>query len=338
MSKNIIAVSPYYKGTSFEDIVSSLSIAKEKINCDVEFYGFAGNPLENTISSEDALDDSRFIDGQWKLIRNIIKQRNCFEKILFLDFFNPGVDLFRYALEQDGKKIKMGSLIHGGSFVADDLHDYSWLKYFESGWFDVNDILYVPSHYLKNYCPKEFKKKIRIKPWGLDSFTPKKSTEKKWDVIFPHRLQKDKGIDRLIEISQICTDVEFLITTPQKKEFILNNSYYKKLCNAKNVTFFYEVDNESFIDYLSRSRIVLSCASQEAFGYSIMKAVACECVPVFPNQACYPEFFDKKYLYNTSEEASILIRRILGEGESNFRVKKEIPRFSFVPLLKDFFE
>ena len=102
----------------------------------------------------------------------------------------------------------------------DDLYDYSWLKHFESGWFDINDVLYAPSYYLKNCCPKDFKKKVKITPWGLDNFTPKKSVEKKWDVIFPHRLQKDKGVDRLIEISQICTDVEFLITTPQKEVLV----------------------------------------------------------------------------------------------------------------------
>ncbi len=337
MSRNIIAIPPYYKGTSFEDIVDSLNIAKDKISCDIEFCGFAGKPLENTIMSEGALDDSRFIDGQWKLIKHIIKKKSFFEKILFLDFFNPGIDLLRYALEQDREKIKIGSLIHGGSFVEDDFYNYNWLRNFEVGWFDVNNVLYVPSYYLKKYCPENFKRKVKVKSWGLDNFKPKKSSEKKWDVIFPHRLQRDKGVDKLIDIIQICKDVEFLITTPQKQKFIAENSYYKKLCKIKNVKFLYEVNKENFADNLSQSRIVLSCASQESFGYSIMKAVACGCIPVFPNQACYPEFFDKKYLYKTTEEAKALIGKALNE-KYNFQVKKEITRFSFVPLLKDFFE
>ncbi len=74
MPKNIIVVPPYYKGTSFEDIVNSLSAAKKKINCNVEFYGFAKDPLDNTISSENILDDSRFINGHWEVIKSIIKQ------------------------------------------------------------------------------------------------------------------------------------------------------------------------------------------------------------------------------------------------------------------------
>jgi|GEM_PF-1158269 len=338
MSKNIIAVPPYYRGTSFEDIVNSLSVAKKKVDCDIGFLGFAGEPLENTISSEDALDDSRFINGQWKLIKNIVKQRSCFKKVLFLDLFNPGIDLFRYAIEQDDKKIKMGSLVHGGSFVEDDLYDYSWLKHLEYSWFDINDVLYVPSHYLKEYCPEEFKEKTEIRAWGLDNFTPKTATERKWDVIFPHRLQKDKGVDTLIEIVQMCPGVEFLITTPQKKKFLLGNRYYKKLREIENVRFSYEVDNERLVDYLSQSKTVLSCALQEAFGYSIMKAVACGCVPVFPNQACYPEFFEKRHLYNNAKEASTLIQKALKEERNNYSAKEEVTKFSFVPLLQNFFE
>lgn len=340
-SEYIIVIPPYYSGTSFEDIKESLSVAVKKSGIDIEFLGCI-DPIENSISSNSLLDDSNYIAGQFEILNHLIARRHTLKKILFLDFFNPGLDLFKYSLVQEDLDVHMGSLLHGGSFVPGDLYNYGWIKGFETGWFDLNDKVYVPSEYSGNTCPRSLKEKIRVFAWGMDSFTPKSSVTKKWDIVFPHRLQVDKGIDQLLDIMRLLPDAGFLIPSPLKREDFSKNIFYDRINGLPNVKIVYDVDNEKFLNYLSESRIVLSCAIQETFGYSVMKSILCGCYPVLPDRACYPEFFDKKYLYKSQEEAAELIRKVLS-GQRDERsdlsaAQERISKFSFLPIIEDFFK
>jgi len=339
-SANTIIIPPYYSGTSFEDIVGSLIVAAKKSKKNIRFMGYI-KPLNNSITSQSTLDDNRYTEGQLGVLRKLIESSKGLDKVLFLDFFNPGLDLFKYSLVQTGDRVKIGSLLHGGSFVPGDIYNYNWIKNFERGWMNVNDRIYASSRYLKNACPSELKKKVKIYPWGLDSFKPKKSIVNNWDVIFPHRLQTDKGVLEFIEIVKLLPNVHFLVTSPLTHVNLLKNVYYKKLIKSTNVEFAFQVDNKNIVNYLSQSKIVLSCSIQETFGYSVMKSVACGCYPILPNRACYPEFFTKKFRYDSIKEARDLITNILadagGKHQTSISKMSLEAKFSFLPLLNDFF-
>lgn len=343
--KNIIIIPPCYKGTSFQDIADSFKTAVKNNRLPIEFWE-AAKPLENNLKGE-LLDDKRYIAGQQHLIKNLI-DFGFVSKILFLDFFNPGFDLVRYFHEQQGYKCKYGALLHGGSFLKNDLYSWSWLKNFEFGWFNAYDRVYTPSHFLADSVPHIFKKKIKVFPWGLDFFeVPQNNNDKNIDVIFPHRLDRDKGIDDFLKIVNRMPSIGFFITTPQKENVLKSNVYFKKLSKYKNITFLFNQSAGEHKITLRKSKIVLSCARQENFGYAVMKAVLCGSIPVLPDRLCYPEFFDNRFLYNNIDGAVNLINFYLNNKSANdikqtdkkvLKLRKEIKEFSFTGLLKNFFE
>ncbi|MBU4453438.1 hypothetical protein KKH24_04195, partial [Patescibacteria group bacterium] len=87
---------------------------------------------------------------------------------------------------------------------------------------------------------------------------------------------------------------------------------------------------------------MLSCSHQETFGYSVMKSILCGCIPVVPARASYPEYFRNKYIYHSTEDAIMLLQRILSKDyvlDNDFEdLRAQIDNFSFVSLLDDFFE
>jgi len=338
--KNIIAIPPFYMGTSFQDIVNGMSLAVRKMASDIEIIGDI-TPLENTISGE-LLDDKNYIDGQLSLLKSLI-QEGSVSKILFLDFFNPGMDLLKYYHEQQGIVCKYGSLLHGGSFLDDDLYSFNWMKQFESGWFELYNKIYAPSQLLAKAVPDLFRGKISVYPWGLNSIDIDLNiSPKNTDVVFPHRLNADKGIEEFIGIVSRMNDLEFIVTSPQKEAVIKHNKYYRKLKRYKNVKFILGQSEKEHMKTLTSAKIVLSCAKQENFGYGIMKAVLSGCIPVLPNRLCYPEFFEDMFLYNDLDEA---IDKIGLFAESPNEAKKllapsrkQISGFSFSSILEDFFK
>ncbi|HUT22155.1 MAG TPA: glycosyltransferase [Candidatus Bipolaricaulota bacterium] len=337
--KNIIAIPPYYLGTSFEDIVRGLKLSIKHIGIKATMVGYI-KPLDNCIKGG-ILDDSDYITGQFKLIEKLIALGKV-DRILFLDFFNPGIDLLKYYYTQQGIICRLGALLHGGSFLPNDLYSWPWLKKTEFAWASIYDRIYVPSRFLAEECPQDFCKKIKVSPWGMDAFRKCLLSHKiKYDVIFPHRLDDDKGIEQFCCIVSKLPAVGFVVTFPQPMNIMRKNKYFKMLQRYKNIIFIAEQSSTEHIQTLAQSRIVLSCSKQENFGYAVMKAVACGCIPVLPNNLCYPDFFPERFLYTTSKEAIYLISHYIKDC-NNKNIEHElvdrVKKYSFVPILKDFFQ
>lgn len=338
---NIIAVPCYYLGTSFEEIVGHMIVATKSLNFPIRFVGL-NKPLKNNLK-DFLLDDEHYIKSQLNLIGELIKIKKP-AKILFLDFFNPGLDLLKYHHEQKNIKMKYGALLHGCTFFNHDIYNQTWLRSFEFAWAKIYDIIYVASFYAKNNLPKQIRIKSKVLPWGLDNFHHTISTNKKYDVIFPHRLSPDKGIKDLIKIVKSLPMIKFVLTIPQVKHITQYNPYYKELKRYHNVKFISGANQRKHNLILPQARIVLSCAKQETFGYSVMKSVLSGCIPVLPNSQCYPEFFKKNYLYQTLTEAREMIQNHISrkkdtiDNKQIFLKPNHINRLSFVSHFQNFFQ
>ena len=342
--KNAIVISPYYQGTSFEDIVKNLKSATGKLDKAVYFIG-PMRAMSNGLDGE-LLDDNQYVLGQSALLQDLISYPNL-SKLLFIDFFNPGLDLIRYFHQQQNTYCQYGSLLHGGSFLSDDLYSWPWLQGFERAWATLYDTIYAPSSFLAKATPQWVSEKIKVFPWGMDIYNKVANEHidhKSIDVIFPHRLASDKGIDDLITIITSLPDVSFAITTSQTQSVIKDSPYFSQLSEHRNVQFICAQSSTEHLQTLQKSRLVLSCAKQENFGYAIMKAILAGCIPIAPKRLCYPEFLPQAFLYTNMPQAKNLIRQHLvvtqpkttpASLESTVEV---IDKFSFLPLLQDFFE
>lgn len=333
MASNILCAAPcYYKGTSFEQIFQSLRHVVDEKKLPVEFY--VGDVHDNDLA-DGLIDDDRYIHSQLKMIDNIIAQLEdgLYSGILFVDFFNPGLELLRY-VKEGSKKIILGSLLHGGTFVSGDLFRDEWMSKAEELWWSLYDVVYVPSNYAYLQIPAMHKQKAKVFPWGVDGVESSRHTLawecRDLDVVFPHRLSEDKGLDRFLSIAKIFKDVNFYITSPSDAYKSKNIASLTGLDNVKIIT---ARNKDDLYKIFGRSKIVLSCSRQELFGYSVVEAYNAGCIPVLPRDQVYAEMYSDDYLYSSDEEA--LKKIISGLEIKTYNTVSKIET-SFENMLIDF--
>ena len=62
---------------------------------------------------------------------------------------------------------------------------------------------------------------------------------------------------------------------------------------------------------LSSSIMMLSTTKEETFGYTILDAITCGCIPLAPNNLCFPELLPREYLYDDYNELTHKIDLIM---------------------------
>jgi len=86
------------------------------------------------------------------------------------------------------------------------------------------------------------------------------------------------------------------------KEFIAAKKRFKN----QIVCYGYEASKEKYRKWLTQGNIVISTASQENFGISVVEAVRYGCIPLLPDRLSYPEIvpraFHKDFLYKNQTE------------------------------------
>lgn len=301
-----------YKGSCFDDIVVGILESAKKLDVKFTLMPITYGRL-NTFGLE---NPDEYIQNSLDKINFLKKNLKEGDKLLLIDFFFPGLDLLEYYLKRKNISVFKVGLMHGGSFVDGDLYDqFNWLESFEKGWLNIFDTVVSPSNFFVKNLNDGYKNKIKVFPWGLNSNLKPKFYDKKIDVIFPHRFSHDKGVEDFYIIAKKLKKVSFVLTGYNRRVF--NDlpddikKVFSKLKKLGNVRIIKMEDVNKHIKTLQSAKIVLSTAKQEGFGYSVFKAAQCGAIPVLPNRCCYPEIFDKKYLYNSNEEAVVLISNFL---------------------------
>ena len=332
---NYIIAPFHFKGTSFEDIIRSLTFCLDEVDLNIRYLDA---PIASKNNLTEMFDNDQYFKRHVSCLSHILEILQSDTKLLFLDFFNPGLDIIKYHCQLKNITPKFGSLLHGSAFLAGDLYSWDWLRHYELGWLNSYDTIYCPSKFLKRALPV-FKAKTKVFPWGIDGISFQNTSRKLFDVAFPHRLEVDKGVIDFIEITQELKTTNFLITCPQEKTNISQNKYYRELAKQSNVTFKYGQNYNQHLRTLSQCKVVLSCAKQENFGYSILKAVKSGAIPVLPNRLSYQEMYASQYLYSNRTECIKLITTSLKNGESKIKLNrtKQVD-YSFKPLLLNFFK
>ncbi|XP_034671098.1 glycosyltransferase-like domain-containing protein 1-like [Drosophila subobscura] len=122
-------------------------------------------------------------------------------------------------------------------------------------------------------------------------------------LIWPHRWEHDKNPDLLVEVLLELSNrqVNFKVTicgesyqeVPEAFEGI-REKLGSKLINYGHLS------REEYIKSLLAGDIVISTASHEFYGVSMLEATYCGCYPVAPNKLVYPEIYPKPNLYSTT--------------------------------------
>lgn len=335
MSNNALISPGYYSGTSFEVILDNAHVVIESDNLDIDIIAA---PVQDNLLNPDQLDDNGYFKSQSEALLHASNAVTEYDGMLFLDFFNPGLEMVAYSAEKVGKNLKIASLMHGGSFVNGDLLTSDWLARAEMTWLEINDRIYVPSEYAYSQLPDAFRKKAVVESWGVDSIPPAlRTTENRsGGVLFPHRLSMDKGMENFIVIAAALPEVTFTATSPSSAA--VSEELRSALQQVPNIELLHFKDRADLHAFMGSSAIVLSCAEQELFGFSVAEAVLNGCTPVLPRGQSYPELYPAAKFYMGNEAAVSTIEDVLNTYSTDAanRYAEIIKGHSIRPLLIDF--
>jgi glycosyltransferase involved in cell wall biosynthesis len=118
-------------------------------------------------------------------------------------------------------------------------------------------------------------------------------------VIWNHRWEHDKNPEAFFNAMENVKNqgIDFSLAVLGER-FTKNPHMFdiaKERFNTRIVAFGYEADRIAYMQWLERGTIVVSTAIQENFGFSIVEATACGCLPIVPNRLSYPEIIPESF-------------------------------------------
>lgn len=226
------------------------------------------------------------------------------DRFFFSDIWFPGIENIAYMNYFHKVDAKITGVIHAGSFTDTDfVRDMErWAKNLEDIIFDISDQVYCASEFIKaDIIRKRMVNPDKLVVTGLpvDYDTLKHlNTHIKQDiVVFNGRLCDEKQpwlfdeLERQVKQRLDRQDIQFVKT----QDLNLNKEEYYAL--------------------LAESKVVVSYALQENFGFGVAEAAYLGCTPVLPNRLVYPELYDSKYLYDRFEESVDQVCDALTSGQ-----------------------
>jgi hypothetical protein len=201
------------------------------------------------------------------------------------DLWFPSLEAIAYLNYFTKKNVKVRGIVHAGSFTDTDfVRDMEvWAKGFEESIFHISDKIFLGSNFIKNDILKKRyvdSNKLVVTGLPLDfEELDKYNTSKKenW-IVFNGRNVDEKQPHLFDELKK---------KLPQYK-------YYN--------THQYKLSKSDYYELLSKSKIVVSFALQENFGYGIQEAVYLKNIPIVPNRLVYTEQFNRSFRYDTFDQ------------------------------------
>jgi hypothetical protein len=255
----------------------------------------------NTISKNKQISNGSFLDSDNTIYRQF-NQFNQFIRGLLdgtipknstfftTDIWNISVLAIPYLNYFSDHQIKLKGVLHAGSFTDTDFVRQleRYYKGFEDIVFDISSEIFVGSDFIKQDILKKRvidERKISVTGLPLDelNLNKYKKVSKKNIVIFNGRNVDEKQPHLFEALKKALPKYEYINT--------------QKLNLSK----------EDYFTLLNESKVVVSFALQENFGYGIQEAVKLGCIPILPNRLVYPEQFNKDYLYNNFTECIKLV-------------------------------
>ena len=175
-----------------------------------------------------------------------------------------------------------------------------------------------------DFVPKNVPAKMRSKasvipvPLQDKLFKPAQCIRKNavLNLVWNHRWEYDKGIDRLLRMAALLPDAGLVvhIVGQHFRQVPAEFSQLKTLLEQKGILghWGFIEDTAQYRSLLSKSDVVLSTAVHDFQGLSVMEAVALGCVPLVPNRLAYTELFEEHFRYtsdlqNLTREAESLV-------------------------------
>ena len=228
--------------------------------------------------------------------------------LFFSDLWFPGLESLFYVRQITGIDFKIAGVYHAGTW---DPHDFtsrsgmrSWGQHVEASWLHGVDMIFVATQWHKDlivlnstefdenkvfvtgipFYSKELQLKYPLNTRG-DIFV------KENIVIFPHRMDLEKHPEKFDRLAKKYPQWTFIKTIEKT------------------------TSREEYFKLLARSKVMVSYAEQETFGYSTVEAMALGNFVIVPNQLSYRETVPSDYRYNNEKSISDMLEKFMSMNE-----------------------
>jgi glycosyltransferase involved in cell wall biosynthesis len=158
-------------------------------------------------------------------------------------------------------------------------------------------------------------------------------------IVWNHRWEHDKNpeyfFETLYELDKQNVDFRLLVMGQsfQRQPEIFAEAQEKL---AHKIDHFGFVESrEDYIRQLCRADIVISTATHEFYGISVIEAVRTGCIPLLPKRLSYPELFPAEYLYKDGELFSRLKSLLQDAGKQDRSCMKPLTDNFSWPVLEE---
>lgn len=273
----------------------------------IDFVTVEGNESNQVINSGSVLDcfgTNRYKLQQLDKIIEMLQKGEIIEDdvIFFADLWFPGLESLFYVRNISGIDFKIAGIFHAGTW---DPYDFTsrtgmrkWGQHVETSWLHGIDMIFVATQWHKDLIvmnSAEFdENKIFVTgiPFYANELKTKYPISKKEDIIvFPHRMDEEKHpekFDRLAKKFPKWTFIKTIEKTTSRDE------YFK---------------------LLARSKVMVSYAEQETFGYSTVESMALGNYVIVPDELSYRETVPKDYRYAKEREIPDMLENFMSLNE-----------------------
>ena len=253
--------------------------------------------------------------------------------IFFADLWFPGLESLFYIRSMLGVNFKICGILHAGTY---DKYDFtyrnnmrSWGAFLENSWLVGVDKVFVATKFHKNLIlngcsdllKHTFSKKITVTgiPFYAEQLRKQYDCSHKENiVVFPHRLDPEK-----------C---------PEKFDILVDKLRNRGVDFIPVKTIEETKSRDDYFRLLAKSKVMVSFANQETFGYSTVESMALGNIVFVPNRLSYVETVPEMYRYDDEEYLPDLIETALS---SYYEPKYDLTKWSFaiqnmITLCKEF--
>ena len=295
-------------------------------NLSLDYEIIKGDSTSDLIECGDVLDAYNTNKYKFSQLNKIISKIQLNEiqngdVILFADGWFPGVESLAYIRSISGINFKLASIVHAGTW---DPYDFTcrfgmrnWGYFLEKSWFELFDYVFVATQFHKDLIVnRNDVSSSNIYVTGIPFYANKLrqrylKTTKENIVIFPHRCNEEKHPELFDKLANEFPNYKFIKSI--------------EVCS----------DRDSYFNLLSRSKIMVSFADQETFGFATVEAAALDNYVIVPDKLSYKETIPEEYRYScvheecTEDDIPEVVRRI-----QNFINNENMIKFNYDTIYK----
>lgn len=274
----------------------------------IQFKTILGTPITDTVREAgnvlDAVGTNVYKNSQMDQIlklfaNNSVKDDDIF---FFCDLWFPSIEMLFYIRNLTNIRFKIAGILHAGTYDTNDFTFRSgmrkWGKHLEDCWLSEVDYIFVATHYHKQLIQQHSDELGNIFVTGIPFYSKDLQTRYANDakdniVVFPHRLAPEKH-------PELFDKLKYMVHTKYKRPDIL----FVKSMESTN-------SRDEYFRLLARSKVMISFAEQETFGFSTLEALALGCIVLAPDRLSYVETLPKKCRYDMCTSLDDLANNII---------------------------